>query len=145
MSTKIFDQDQVGTEARNSIRGQRHRCNNPNASDYKYYGGKGVKVIYTSKQFYAWFKKHRTLISLGIKVNVDRINHSKNYSLSNVRLIPKIDNVIESNQRRAKLKLDKVLVDMNNGLTQKQIAVKYDTNQSCVSVILKRNNIKWKV
>ena len=101
---QIFSSDQVGREARISIRGQRQRCNNPNASDFQHYGGKGVKVCYDSKEFFNWFKKHRKKIPLNIKVNVDRIDHDGNYCFSNIRLITKRQNVIESNKRRSRKK-----------------------------------------
>jgi hypothetical protein len=99
MSIKIFDKNQVGQEARNSLRGQRQRCNGVNSTDYKYYGAKDIQVKYSSEDFYTWFKIERAKIPLDIKVNVDRIDHEKDYCFSNIRLVPKSDNVAESNSR----------------------------------------------
>ena len=142
MSARIFDDDQIGKEARIAIRGQRHRCDNPNASDYKYYGGKGIKVKYTSEGFFKWFKKKRKNIPLNIKVNVDRLHHDKNYSLDNIRLITKVDNVIESNTRRAKLTIDVALKHRKKGLTYKEIGELCGICATAVGSLFRKNGFR---
>lgn len=144
MSAKIFDTNQIGREAKISIRGQRHRCNNPNASDYKYYGRKGVEVKYSSEEFYKWFKKERKKIPLNIKVNVDRINHNKHYSLNNIKLVTKTENIIESNTRRAKVAFKEANTLYSKGYSQKQIGTRFGVSASAIGVLLRKNGVKGK-
>lgn len=135
--------DQVTRESFNSLRGQRYRCSNSNATDYKYYGAKGIKVIYDSKDFYKWFKKERKKIPLDIKVNVDRLDHEKDYCFGNIQLISKSKNVIESNVRRGKLTAKGILKLKEKGLTQKEIATRFNVKQASISLFFKHSNLKW--
>jgi len=77
---------------------QRQRCNNKNATSYQYWGGKGIKVEYGSREFVHWFllelKKFK-----GKDPVVSRLDHSKNYCFSNVRLETRVDNSIDSHKR----------------------------------------------
>lgn len=60
----------------------RDRCSNPNRSDYKYYGGRGVKVCARWKDFEAF------LADMGEppkELTLDRINNAGNYEPSNCR------------------------------------------------------------
>jgi len=57
------------------------RCNNPKASGYKHYGGRGIKVIYKSfDQF---------IDDVGRRPNkelqIDRINNARHYEIGNCR------------------------------------------------------------
>jgi len=89
-------------DAWTSIRGQRSRCGNSNSTDYKYYGGKGVEVTYCTRAFISWYVHEAKNFKEDVALNVDRINHDKNYDFSNIRLITKNENIIESNKRRSK-------------------------------------------
>lgn len=130
MSRKIFDRTiQVDVEARNSIRGQRHRCNNRNASDYKYYGAKGIRVEYSSEDFLTWFRKERTSIPLNIKVSVDRIDHNKNYTLDNIKLVTRSENIAEMNTRT---KSKKVMVYDLDTMTP---LVYFDSGSHCSAIL----------
>lgn len=66
--------------------GMNERCNNPNNANYKWYGGKGIKVCDEWKKFinfYSW------AIANGWEkgYSLDRIDGSKNYSPDNCRWI----------------------------------------------------------
>lgn len=61
----------------------RNRCNNPNASDFKYYGGRGIRVCQrwgSYKTFAADVGPHP-----GRGLTLDRKNTNGHYSPTNVR------------------------------------------------------------
>ena len=67
------------------------RCTKPNKSNYKYYGGKGIKVCqewadnyYT---FYEWAMSHGYREGL----QIDRIDNSKDYCPENCRWATKLE------------------------------------------------------
>lgn len=60
----------------------RNRCNNPNATQYKWYGGKGIKVC---KE---WDDYTVFLLDMGERPEgktLDRLDNSKNYTKTNCR------------------------------------------------------------
>ena len=70
----------------------RDRCNNPNNKDYKYYGGKGIKVCDEwddpnngFQRFYKWSLNNEWEPNKG--VSIDRIDCDKNYSPNNCRFV----------------------------------------------------------
>ena len=72
----------------------KHRCNNPNASDYKYYGGKGIKCLLSLEELkFIWA---RDLGDLMYRPTVDRIDSNGNYTLDNCRILEHVDNVKRS-------------------------------------------------
>lgn len=69
----------------NSIK---NRCENPNNKNYKYYGGKGVKLLFTYPEFYN--KMYESYIKhveeFGREnTTIDRIDTDGDYSLDNIR------------------------------------------------------------
>lgn len=86
---------------RNSYKAQRYRCNNPNSQDYKYYGAKGIKVEYNFKEFSRWYLEKEKAYPINTRLVVDRLDHSKNYCFSNIRLVTQSENAKESNRRRS--------------------------------------------
>lgn len=80
-------------KAYNVWRGQRGRCYNKKHHSYKYWGKKGIKVEYSSREFIGWYleniKKYK-----GKSPSIGRIDHSKNYSFNNI--------IIESIQDNSK-------------------------------------------
>lgn len=68
--------------------GMRNRCENPNVSSYKYYGGKGISVCEEWKDpraFGKWAEEN------GYKdgLSIERIDVSKGYCPSNCKWIPR--------------------------------------------------------
>lgn len=79
-------------------RGMKSRCENPNTRNYKWYGGKGIKVEWLSfQEFFTWSVEHGYTEGL----EIDRIDPAKNYSSSNCMWCSKSDNIA-----RAHLKID---------------------------------------
>lgn len=68
---------------------QRHRCLYKGNPNYRWYGAKGIKVEYSSRDFVSWwlteYKKRRFTGSR--RVVVDRVDPSKNYTFGNIKLV----------------------------------------------------------
>ena len=81
--------------------GMKERCNNPNADNYKWYGGNGISVCdewNEFKQFYDWAMRNGWRDGLSI----DRIDNSKGYSPDNCRWA---NMTTQSNNRRNTVRL----------------------------------------
>lgn len=66
----------------NSWVAMKNRCNNKKATDYKYYGGRGIKIIKRWIIFSAFYKD---MGERPIGCTLDRINNEGNYELKNCR------------------------------------------------------------
>ena len=78
-----------------SFRAIQWRCNNSNASDYKYYGGKGIKNFLTKKDIeYLWFRDKAYLMN---KPTIDREKSNEDYTLENCRFIEQSENSVRMN------------------------------------------------
>ena len=66
--------------------GMNERCNNPNAGNYKWYGGKGIGICEEWRDFLTFY---RWALANGWKkgLSLDRINGLKNYSPENCRFV----------------------------------------------------------
>ena len=59
------------------------RCNNPKASNYNQYGGRGIKYLITKEELkFLWFRDKAYLMK---RTSIDRIDSYGNYTLSNCR------------------------------------------------------------
>ena len=76
--------------------GMKTRCNNPNASHYYLYGGRGIKVCDEWQSFKA-FRDWAIENGYSNKLSIDRIDNNKDYMPSNCRFV---DNVTQSRNRR---------------------------------------------
>jgi hypothetical protein len=77
------------TPERESYGAMMNRCYNPNATNYKYYGGRGIKV---SERWKGNFQNFRA--DLGPRppgCTLDRINNNGDYEPGNVRWATKIE------------------------------------------------------
>jgi len=72
----------------------KQRCNNPSASGYKYYGGRGIGCLITVTEIIKlWFRDKAHLMK---KPSIDRINNDGHYCLDNCRFIELSENVKKS-------------------------------------------------
>lgn len=89
---------------RKIYQGMKQRCSDPNAINYKYYGGRGISLEVELPDFLIWVCKNiGEYISKNgnpLKISVNRLDHSKNYCLENMELISLKENISESNERR---------------------------------------------
>ena len=73
------------------------RCENPNNSRYKYYGGRGIKFLLTMKQVkFLWFRDKAYFLDIP---SIDRIENNGHYTLDNCRFIEHVDNVIKGSSK----------------------------------------------
>lgn len=78
--------------------GMLYRCNNPKCKKYKYYGGRGIKVKFTSfDDFHDHVVNDLKTDSRGL--TIDRIDNDGDYEKGNIRFVSKAEN---SRNRRKK-------------------------------------------
>jgi len=88
------------------------RCNNPNNTIYKYYGGKGIKCqIMAIELEELWFRDKAYMMK---KPSIDRIDNDGNYELRNCRYIELSKNVGKRNSRILKKSI--VQYDLNDNI-----------------------------
>jgi len=118
-----------------------HRCYNPNAKGYKYYGGRGIEVCAE------WHYFPNFLIDMRRRPSpehqLDRIDPDGNYEPGNCRWVRKTTNM--RNRRDVKLtmaKARKIRMLAIRGMSHSEIAKKFDINRSLVWKVV--NNKTWK-
>jgi hypothetical protein len=89
-----MDKKSLAWKARNCFHNQRRRCYTKTNPRYKDNGAKGITVDYTLKEFTEWFIENYKEFP-GQKSSVGRIDHSKGYSLSNIRFESLAENSME--------------------------------------------------
>jgi hypothetical protein len=82
-----------GKTAYQSWADQRARCQNSKNQAYKYYGAKGISVLYGSTEFVNWWLNEMSVLNLK-KPTISRIDHDGNYEFGNIKLEEHIDNCV---------------------------------------------------
>lgn len=77
---------------------QRSKCNNSKNPDYKYYGGKGIRVKYSSREFVGWWIKNLSKKSWQ-QPTVGRIDHDGDYCFENIEMQERRENISERCRR----------------------------------------------
>ena len=77
------------------------RCNNKNCKDYKWYGGKGIKVC-EEWHNYLNFRKWSIENGFAIGLTIDRLDVGKDYKPSNCQWITQSENA-KKRQREGKI------------------------------------------
>ncbi len=109
-SLNINKMNFVQKSAYRSWKNARDRCNRQKNNGFLHYGAKGIRVIYSSRDFISWYEKEWNKRKFWSRPNVSRIDHSKNYSFDNIELIECSENVKERNDRHGNpTKSDKVI------------------------------------
>lgn len=78
--------------------GMRVRCYSPKRREYKYYGGKGVKIC-KSWHYYSNFRKWAHDNGYKEDLTIDRINSDSDYKPSNCRFITQSENTKNRNNQ----------------------------------------------
>ena len=69
----------------------KHRCTNPKDSEYRNYGGRGIKFCFASvKEAGMWIV--RNLGAPDKELELDRIDTNGNYAPGNIRFVPRLEN-----------------------------------------------------
>lgn len=90
-----------------SVRDQTRRCNSLKDPSYHKYGGIGLKVEYSYREFLSWWICHLKVYlhnwedsdDRGIRPTCGRIDHTKGYNFQNIRLESMRDNSNEMIKR----------------------------------------------
>ena len=73
----------------------KQRCNNPNIHNYNRYGGRGIRLKFTSDEFIDYVINVLKIDPRGL--TIDRINNDGHYEKGNIRFITKKENSIKRN------------------------------------------------
>lgn len=68
-----------------SYNNQKNKCNNPKNKWFKYYGGKGLKVHYSAREFIGWWLYNLKTFK-GKTATVSRVDHNKGYLFENIKM-----------------------------------------------------------
>ena len=76
----------INGQLRNVFAGMERRCNNPKAGNYKWYGGRGIKVCFKStNEFVDYVVNELCVDPRGLQI--DRIDNNGNYEPGNIRFV----------------------------------------------------------
>ena len=82
------------------MKSAKERCDNPNNNRYKWYGGKGIRMLLTQLEIeILWKRDHADQME---KPSIDRINPSGDYIFGNCRFLELSENVIRGRKARMK-------------------------------------------
>lgn len=122
-----------------SFRAARNRCEDPKHDAYKYYGGRGIKFKFKSfKHFIECVGKRPEGYSL------DRIDVNGHYEPSNIRWMPKSEQV--RNTRFNKLTWSKVALlrkMSKKGINRDKIASFFGIAPTYVSTVANNHSWRW--
>lgn len=80
------------------FKSMKYRCNNPKYSQYKYYGGRGIKCLFASaNEFIDYVINELQINPHGLMI--DRINNDGHYEKKNIRFVTA---KVSANNRRKK-------------------------------------------
>ena len=101
-SERMIHHGKAGTRLYHIWKNMRQRCNNPNKSDYKYYGGKGVSVDERWND-YSSFEKWSMDNGYREDLTIDRINIDGNYCPENCRWVSMTEQARNMGRNRKRL------------------------------------------
>ncbi len=106
---------------------QRARCRNKKQVGYTNYGGKGICVEYSAREFVGWWLKNIDNFKGG-KPTVGRIKHDKNYCFGNIFIQDRKENSSEVYHRLKKYQVtNKIVIAYFNG---KAVSSHYSTTDA---------------
>ncbi len=121
-----------------SYRNQKYRCYSKNNKSYKNYGGRGITVNYTCREFVSWWLFHVNQKEWK-DPTVGRIDHDGPYSFENIEMQERADNTAEVHKRRGQCggpKKKRVIAYWPNGIvyyeSTREAARKLGIHQSFV-------------
>lgn len=94
---KHYEQSLIGC-IRRRFYAIKQRCNNPKHPAYKYYGGRGIELKFTSDEFVDYVINELKIDPRGL--DIDRIDNNKHYEPGNIRFVTHKENCNNKRQRR---------------------------------------------
>lgn len=83
-----------------AYRAIRQRCEQKTSVGYPFYGAKGIRVEFEKEEFVVWYCEKLSQWDRPLRLaSVGRIDHSKNYSMNNIEVQSRADNVREMHSR----------------------------------------------
>jgi hypothetical protein len=79
--------------------GMKRRCENPNYSNYRFYGGRGIKVCENWRDFKSFYGDMKE--GYDDNLTIDRIDNEGNYEPENCHWITKVENSKKGGKRSA--------------------------------------------
>ncbi len=73
---------------------QKQRCEKSSCPAYKYYGAKGITLLYTCREFIGWWLQEESKNKFK-KPTISRINHDGNYEFGNIKIEEHIENCVK--------------------------------------------------
>ncbi len=125
-----------GTRIYHSWRSMIGRCNNPNASNYSLYGGRGIVVCPS------WHQFENFLADMGERpegTTLDRIDNNGNYEPSNCRWASAAEQRMNQGSRKPKLNPDgvrQIRVSHAAGATHQSLADEWGVCRQTISDLL---------
>ena len=111
----------------------KRRCYNPNCTQYKYYGGKGVKVCAEWLE-YEGFKSWALANGYADNLSIDRIDSNGNYEPENCQWITMAENIARA-KRIPKDIEDKVIQMLKQGASGVAIVNELHVSRPTISRI----------
>ena len=140
---KVHKQQYPWKSIFNSIK---QRCNNPNNTFYKYYGGKRIKCLITLNQVkFLWFFDKAYNMK---KPSIDRSRNNEHYRLSNCQFIEYSENSAKDKRKIVlQYSLDGKFIKEWNGImtVEKELSIHHSNIIKCINE--ERNHtggFKWK-
>ena len=121
-----------------SLSSAKQRCNNKNHNRYKYYGGRGIKVLLTNEEIeFIW---HRDKAHLLKDPTIDRIDNNGNYDIGNCRFIERSENTSNAqiNVRLTENDRIKIRTERLSGKTYKSLSNQFGIAIETIKRIIKR-------
>ena len=118
---------------------QRDRCYNAGARSYRWWGKKGIRVKYSSRDFINWYLKESKKFNHDEDIVVSRIDHNGHYEFRNIKLETRSENSIEAfNRNKSKMGRNIQIVDIKTNST---IATVFGTIEAEKVTGINRGNI----
>ena len=114
------------------------RCFNKKSEDYKYYGGRGIKVCDGWLNFVS-FRNWANPNGYGDNLEIDRRNNDGNYEPSNCRFITHTENVRNRGYSKLSMEKAKKINEMysTGKYSQRKLAEKFGVVHSTIGCVLR--------
>jgi hypothetical protein len=127
------------TRLYNIWKNMRQRCRDPNTDNYKYYGGKGIKVCDEWSK-YSNFKNWALTNGYTDSLTIDRIKSNGNYEPTNCQWISNFENLSKKEMGKYNHLIDKIMELYNKGESKVSISKKIGIPRSSIYYIILRES-----